>query len=706
MATLQTIRTRAGVLVAVVIGLALFAFILGDLFQSGSSLFRRGQMEIGKIDGESVQYPEFQKKIEELGEIYRLNGGKSQLDEETWVQVREQTWQTYVRDKVMGDIYKKTGLGVTSEELFDMMQGANPHPIIQQIFTNPETGQFDRSGVVNFLKNLETGVTPEQRSYWLYLEKQIVGEKLLSKYNTLVNKSLYVTGAEAQRNLELKNRQVDIEYIGLSSTIIPDSMVKASSEELKKYYADHSTEYQDEKTRSIEYIVWNVKPSAADFSASEKWINEIRKDFAGAADNVQFVNSNSDVGFEDTWYKPDAVPGQLASWIAGGAVLNDVFGPYFENNSYKLAKLHAVEMLPDSVEARHILLAVNSAAEAASARALADSLKKVIDQGGDFAALARQYSTDTGSAMNGGDLGWFGRGRMVKPFEEAAFGNQLNEVQIATSQFGIHIVQTTRISPRNKQLQLAILERTVTPSTRTYQDTYAQASKFANENTSKEAFDKAAEEGKLAKNMVVLRETDQQLGDFQYPRVLIRAAFEAKPGTVIKNTDGSPIFELGDNFVIATLINATEKGVSPFENVKSRVELAVLKEKKLKLLAERLAKAAEGKSDMAAMATAAGSQLKTAASINFNSVTLPDFGMEPAVIGAAIAIKAGEVSSPVTGNNAVFLLKVVSEQNLADTNVDAEKERLMQAFGYRVSSQAYDALQKAVTIDDKRAKFY
>jgi len=358
------------------------------------------------------------------------------------------------------------------------------------------------------------------------------------------------------------------------------------------------------------------------------------------------------------------------------------------------------------VQARHILLAVNSVSEAQAAQSLADSLKNVIDKGGDFAALARLYSTDTGSAANGGDLGWFGRGMMVKPFEEAAFNNKLNETTVVASQFGIHIVQTTRISDRTRQYQVAILERTVTPSTRTYQDTYAQASKFANENSSKEDFDQGVEKDKLLKSMVVLRESDRRLAGFEYPRILIRAAFDAKPGTIIKNTDGSPIFELGDNFVMATLVSATEEGPASFESVKPRVEMAVLKEKKLDQLVGRLKKAAEGQTEPEAIAAAAGGQVRNAAGITFNSVSLPDFGMEPAVIGSAVALKPGVVSAPVKGNNAAFLLKVTAEQDLGDTNLEAEKQRMMQAFGYRVSSQVYQVLQDAVTIQDKRAKFY
>lgn len=706
MATLQKIRTRGGVLVAIIIGLALFAFILGDLFQSGSSIMRKNQLEVGSIDGESVQYPEFQSKVEELGEIYKSNTGQTQLDEQTWVQVREQVWQELIRDKVMGKVYNKIGLGVTSEELFDMLQGANPHPIVQQIFTNPETGQFERGAVVNFLKNLETGVSPEQRSYWLFLEKQILSERLQSKYNNMISKGLYITNQEAQQNLEAQNRVVDIEYVGMRHSVIPDSAVQVTPKDLSDFYELHKENYKEEKTRGIEYIVFEVTPSTADFVNSEKWINDIKDEFASTTENVQFVNSNSDVSFNDTWYKPSMMSDSLSAWIGRGARVNDVYGPYLENNSYKLTKVHASEMMPDSVQARHILLRVNSAQEVDSVMAQAENLKGMIEKGSDFAALARQYSTDTGSALNGGDLGWFGRGMMVKPFEDAAFSNKVNEVKVVTSQFGIHIVQTTRLSPLTRQIQFATMERTVTPGTRTYQDTYARAGKFASDKSTKAQFDKGVEEEKLTKSTALLRENDITIMGLENPRPLVRAAFDAKEGYILKNTDGSTIFELGNSFVIAVLASATEEGIAPLENVKSRVELAVLKEKKAQLLAERMKKAAGGKTDMYAVATELGSQVSISSDLSFNSVTLPDFGTEPAVIGSAVALEPNVIGGPIEGNNGVFLVKVTSSKERGDTNVEAEKQRLQQGFFNRASMQAFEMQKNAVKVEDKRPKFF
>jgi len=484
MATLQTIRTKAGLLVAIVIGISLAAFILGDLLSGGTSIMNKNQMKIGEINGESIQYPEFQKQVEELGEIYKQNTQQSQLDENSWVQVREQTWQTTVQNIVMSDVYDDLGIEVSSDELYDMLQGSNLHPIIQQLFRDPNTGQVDRGAVVNFLKQLDTNVAPEQKAYWLYLENQIVTERTQSKYTNMVGKGLYVTTNEAQQSVADASKQINFDYISLNLNTVADSAVKMSDSDLKAYYNSHKKEFKQEKIRDLEFITFDVKPSAADYKDAEKWINEIKDDFANATNNAQFVISNSDVTFDDTWYKRESLPENVATWIfEENPSANDVFGPYFENDSYSLAKLDSMSMMPDSVQARHILLKPNTQEELVSMQNLADSLKTLIEKGGNFAALAMQYSTDQGSAMNGGDLGWFGRGQMVKPFEEAAFKNAKNEVSIVPSQFGIHIVQTTDRGKLTQQVRVATLVRKVQASTRTFQDTYALASKFASENT-------------------------------------------------------------------------------------------------------------------------------------------------------------------------------------------------------------------------------
>ncbi|HRX10516.1 MAG TPA: SurA N-terminal domain-containing protein [Draconibacterium sp.] len=707
MATLQTIRTRAGLLIAIIIGISLAAFILGDLLQSGSSIMNKNHMKIGEINGETIQYPEFQRKVEELGEIYKQNTQQSQLDENSWVQVREQTWQTTVQNIVMSDVYKDLGLEVSSDELYDMLQGANLHPIIQQLFRDPNTGQVNRGAVVNFLKQLDTNVAPEQKAYWLYLENQIVSERTQSKYTNMVGKGLFVTTTEAQQSIADASKQISFDYISLNNNTVADSAVKVTDSELKAYYNEHKKELKQEKIRDLEYITFNVKPSAADYNDAEKWITEIKDDFANATDNEQFVNSNSDINYDGTWYKLQSLPENVGVWITeNNPSATDVFGPYFENESYSLAKLDSMAMLPDSVQARHILLKPNSQEELASMQLLADSLKTAIEKGSNFATLAMQFSTDQGSAMNGGDLGWFGRGQMVKSFEEAAFKNAKNEVSIVPSQFGIHIVQTTDRGKLTQQYRVATLVRKVQPSTRTYQDTYALASKFASANTDAKKFEEAIVAEKLNKRVASVRENDREIAGLENARVLIRAAYEADKGDILATTQGSPIFELGNNFVIAVLTKATEEGESTFEEAKTKVELAVTKEKKTEYLVKKAAGALDGKTDLQAVASQLNTSVQNAANINFNSFSIPGIGMEPAVVGTVAALETDKISRPVGGNNGVYIVKVTSVNQGSEQSLEAEQARLAQSFGYRATSQAYEAQRKKADIEDLRAKFY
>ena len=383
-----------------------------------------------------------------------------------------------------------------------------------------------------------------------------------------------------------------------------------------------------------------------------------------------------------------------------------IFGPYFEDDSYRLAKLHAIKMLPDSVEARHILLRVESQEDLINNQALADSLKKAIEGGSNFAQLAMQYSTDQGSAIQGGELGWFGRGMMVKPFEEAAFNNKVNEVTIVNSQFGIHIVQTTRRGKETKQVQVATLIRNVTPGTQTYQKIYAQASEFAGKNLTKADFDAAVTEQNLEKKTASLRENDRRVSNLDNSRSLVRAAFTSKVNTVIQDIQGSTIFDFGDNFVIATLVSATEEGIASFESVKARVELAVLKEKKSQFLLEKAKNAMEGKTDLDAIASELGTTVKNATNINFTSFQIPGAGMEPKVAGMVSGSEPDKISKPVAGNNGVFIVKVTSVNNGDTQNVADEKMRLTQNLFSRAASQAYNAYREKANIKDQRSKFY
>jgi len=705
MATLQKIRNRGGLMVAIVIGLALGAFILGDMLNSGSKLMRPSQMKIAEVDGESIQYPDFQKKVEELSEIYKMNTQQSQIDENTWEQLREQVWQDYLQENTLGKASENLGVAVTSQELFDLIQGNNPSPIIQQLFTNQQTGVFDKAGIIKFLKSLDSA-SPEQKAYWLYIEKQIKQSRVITKYSTLIEKGLYITGQEAKESLNAKNKSANFQFVALNYSTIADATVNVTDSELKEYYNKHKDEYKEENSRTIEYIEFEVTPSAADIAATQKWVSDSKADFAAATDNAQYVNANSDLSFSPSFNKKEELSPELSGW-AFSAQAGDIYGPYLENNMYKIAKVDQFKMLPDSVQASHILIDPNKVGGATKAKALADSLKRNIDLGGNFAELAAKFSDDPGSKIKGGELGWFKRKDMVPEFEEAAFGGDINKLYVVETRYGYHIIKTTKKGKETNQVRLAILCRKLEPSTETYQKVYSDASKFASENQSLEAFNKSIVTSKLNKKVATLKENDRNVVGLDQSRAIVRAAFTSE-GTdeMLVNNEGSSIFEFGNKFVIGALTGATEKGSSSFEDAKPRLELAVRQEKKAQMLAEKLQNAAAGQSDLESIASKLSTDVKQASGVNFATYSIPSAGSEPALVGAICTLPEGKVSPPIKGNNGVYLAKVTSISTSSNSNVKSEQSLLAQTQGYRAGAAIFESLKKMAEIVDKRSKFY
>ena len=705
MATLQNIRNRGGLMVAIVIGLALGAFILGDMLNSGTQLMGPSQMKIAEIDGESIQYPDFQKKVEELSEIYKMNSQQTQIDETTGDQIREQVWQSYLQENILGKASEDLGITVSADELFDLVQGNNPHPIIQQLFKNPQTGQVDKSTILQFLKSLETSASPQQKSYWLYLENQIKQDRMRTKYNNLVSKGLYVTSQEAKESLEAKNQNANFQYIVLNYNSVPDADIKMTDSELQAYYKAHKDEYKQEKTRKIEYVTFEVLPSAADNAATQKWVTDSKAEFATVQDNEQYVNVNSDNRFDPSFYKKEELSPALAEW-ALTAQPGEISGPYFENNAYKVAKIDQFKMMPDSVQASHILISPQTAGSPQKAQTMVDSIKSLIERGTSFSELAVKLSEDKGSALKGGDLGWFKRKQMVPEFEEAAFTGAINQLSIARTQYGIHLIKTTKKGQESNQVRIAILSKNVGPSKETYQKVYGETSRFASENLNSESFNKSVLEQKLDKKMATLKEADREVAGLESSRQLVRAAFQAEKGNILVNNEGSPIFEYGNKFVVGVMTEATEEGNSTFEQAKSRVELAVSKEKKAKVLADKLSAAASGQTTLEAIASKLSIDVKEASGLNFETYSIPAAGFEPKVVGTVSSLPENKISAPIEGINGVYMAKVTAITKSSDTNVDGEKTRLAQTLGYRAGSQVFESLKKLVEVEDKRSKFY
>jgi peptidyl-prolyl cis-trans isomerase D len=704
MATLQKLRNKAGVLLAAVIFIALASFVLGDLLQSGSSLLKGKQMEIAEIDGESVDYMDFQARFDEVAEIYKTNNQTTSLDEKAFQQILNQTWEALLQEKIMGETYEELGIDVTAEEMFDMVQGNNLHPIIQQIFGDPQTGRVNKSNIIQFLKYIQENPTSPQKNSWMNVEKQILSSKKLSKYSDLVAKGLTANSIQAKQSLAEKDITASLKFIQKKYSSVSDSSISVSTAEMKAYYEKHIKDFEQKNQRILSYVVFNIEPSVEDDNDSKKYISDLKSEFITAENNAQFVNSNGDSRFDDTFFTESELAPALSVWAFNSAE-NEVYGPVKEGDTYKLYKLNAIKMLPDSAKASHILVRVQNANEAQAAIAKIDSIKTLIETGRQSFELAARMNSQDGSAPQGGDLGWIKKGMMVAPFEKAVFNAEKEELVTAQTQFGVHLIKVTAQGPKSKNVQLAVLDRKVTPSTTTYQNIYASVSQFSAKAQDLDGFNRVAGEQQLVKRSATVGENDRSIPGLGDVRGLIRSSFnEGKVGKLVIGQDRSPIFETEDKFIVAAIESALEEGTKPFESVRSTVQMAVAKEKKQQILADQFKNARGASIEQTASALRLEVGSASGFRLAFGSVNA--IGYEPAVNGAVAKLQVAQQSNPIVGRNGVYIVQLTDKTGSTSGDIRAEKKSLFQNSSYRASYQAYETLKKNAEIVDNRYKFY
>lgn len=703
MATLQKIRNRAGLLIAVVIGLALLAFVLGDMFNSGQSLFSNSQYEIAEIAGKSIAYRDYLKRVDNMVSIYEFTLGRTSLDEEMMDNIRDDIWEKMVQDFVMQKDYKELGISISGDELFEMFQGSNPHPLIRQIFTDPETGTLNRTQLFRFLQQTQEDANSEEKMFRIYLEDEIYRFTIFNKYNNLIKKGLNVTSLEAKKQINWSNKRFNFDYIVLPFNTVSDSAISVSEKDITNYYMLHKSDYEQDEARDIRYVYFEVVPSEDDYKEAEHWINEIETEFREAKETKQFINFQSDVPYNDKNYSYDSIP-ELFRENLFNEELGTVYGPYFENESYKLAKLAAVNYLPDSVRARHIFLQVDQQ-NARQMFALADSLENLLKNGADFVELAKNNSDDP-SAEKGGDMGWFTENDMasLKSLSDSCFFGKPGDIIMATSPLGIHIVEVLRHSIKMKKVQVGVLVRKVEASEATDRLYHSKASEFAGLNNTYDKFNKAVEEQNLmAWTARDLTRLEKDISGLETPRSLVKWTYSASEYAV------SPVFKFDNKYVVAVIDEVREKGYAPLEDIRAEIEIEVKKEKKAQHIVSDLKSKLNGIKSLEELAGDLNTNVQTATNVNFISRSFGTAGVEPNVIATAYSINADIISDPVIGNNGVYVVTptIINEPEETDeADIVRERKFMERNFGARVYFSAYEVMKEKAEIEDLRSDFF
>jgi len=702
MGLMSYLRNRAG-LVVTIIGLAIVAFLLGDIINYGTPFWMKSQNQVGSINGEAIDYQVFNAQVEQTTAMYQQQMGGAASPQMRNYAV-QQVWNQFISQELLKQEIERIGLTVGKDELNAMVSGASPSQQIIQAFTNPETGVFDRNQLNTFLSQISTQGTPEMNAQWEMLLENIKNERLNVKYSNLLSNSVYVTSLEAQDEYNQRNKLANFKYLMLDYSSVKDSEIKLTDADYKAYYDAHKNSFKNpEETRSVEYALFDARPTANDTAATKSIIEQLKSELINSNNDSLFAVTNSDTKYPFIYLRKGQVSPALDSVIFNTTAGTTV-GPYLSNGVYEIAKVVDAKFSPDSVQASHILL--NDAAEGGvdKAKAKADSIKGLIEKGESFAALAIQFSMDQQSKVNGGDLGTFPRGRMVPEFDEAVFSGKPGQVVIVTSRYGTHIIKIEKQIGNSKIVKAAIVDKIINAGKATTDAAYAKANNFFGEAKGDNFAEVANKQGVAIEKIDKAIAMDNNFNGVEVPRELIRWVFEAKKGEV-----SDKVFETDDHFIVARLVDIQPKGLLSLEAVKSQIEAQVKNEVKAKMLTEKMNNALNGASSIDQVAQKLGKSAVEAQNIVMANPVLPGVSLEPAVVGTAFGLQPNKVSKTIKGTQGVYAVQVTEFTNPAEliaSDLDKQKQQMQTAKAQRSWGSIYQALQNKATIDDNRIRFY
>jgi len=698
MATLGKIRNRSGLLLTV-IGVAMLAFILGD-FMSSLGSGGGGSIYVGEVLGEDVMRQAYEVKVEEGIENWKSQNQQGVLNQTTTAQIRSQIWDQYVRDLIMNNEFGKLGIDVSDDEFFELLQGLNVHPEISKVpaFQDQATGQFDRTKVLGYLKQIDQDPTGEARTRWVGFQKYLIGLIKTSKYNSLVSNAMYVTSEEAKLNFNENSQNITFNYVAIPFSSVADSVVEPTESELTNYYADNKSDYEQDASKDVDFVVFTVIPSAEDDATTKSAIIDLKADFTIFEDYDLMARRNSDnTSARFTFTTKEGLADKNWEELFN-AEQGTVIGPYQASQGvYRIAKLAIAQDRPDSVEARHILITPTETMNLDSVNIRIEAIKAQVQDGADFGDLAQKYSDDKGSAIKGGDLGWFSEGAMVDEFNEACFTSKRGDLSVVTSQFGVHLIEVTKTSRAVRKVKIAFIDRNVEPSTETYNTYYSEAAQFAGKILN----DGIAFDSLVAQQNLVKRSDSKVTADKQS---IVGLPNSREMVSWMNTTDEetvSEVFQFENSYVVAYLTKEHIKGNVPLEDIKEQISALVVKDKK----AEYITAAITG-ADLAAIATNNGQTVVNEQRANLANLSLQGIGYEPELVGSIFGTAVGSVSSPIAGANAVYVVEVTAKDD-AKTSGDftKQKQEVKKGAAAYANGAAYKVLNTEADVKDNRSDF-
>lgn len=682
----------------ILIGLVI-VFIITIVFEWGMDYLGMSRQSdtIGIIEGKKISYQEFSELVRQQVEQYKKQS-KQEADENLMRQIREQVWNNLVTQSLLDRETKRAGITVTDQEIIDWVRGENPPEFLVQQFRD-STGNFRRDAYTQALND------PRNREIWIQVEGSLRQQRLAEKMQSVVFASVRATDGEVRDRYIEQSMKANVMYAFFDpDKYVADNAVTLTDEDIKKIYNENTDEFKQPAVRKLKYVLFSDQASSRDSADVLNEINSVLSRVKSGIDFMEVQKDYSETSPQPAFFKHGELTQEKETAVFS-AKIGDVLGPVSDFEGAHIFKVLEEKKSADTfIKARHILLAAGNPEQETSAKKLAAELIARAKGGEDFAALARQYSTEPAAATSGGELGWFGKGRMVKEFEAAALAGRPGQIiGPVKTQFGIHII---KIEGRDsRELKVASITIPIKASSSTREEAFQRAQDFAY-IAKKGNFEKDAESAGLK----VLETAEFTKGAFvpglgQFES-LNKFTFNKGLGDI------SDAYQVNNGYTVAKISDVKKEGVRPFEEVKESLRGRALREKKmaqLKEIVKQKYSSVGENGDLNTLVSDPNVSVQTTGDFTFGG-GIPTIGREYAFSGAAKNGEAGKILPPVEGKRGYYLMKIVSKTPFDSVSYRTMKSMLSTQMvtekRQRVLTQWLEKLKEAANIEDNRDMFF
>ena len=663
MAVLETIRVKLGILITVLIAVALLSFIIDPSTLQSVSSSMSSKYDVGEINGKSISYTDFQADVDKFTTINEILTGGSAQNEQQHASIRNAAWQSLVDKYLFVKNAEKAGIHVGEEELLSLISGDLESPVFTQ---NPaffdENGNFSKNMVLEFISYMDSDQTGRLNLYWEWLQEQAKNQQYYAKYNSLFTASNYANPLTLANQIADNNNTFNVEFVMVPMGYAgQDSTIVVSDSEIKKYYDAHKKFYRQPASRDIEYVVYEVVPSAEDIEAANQALVNVYDEFASTDNMKAFLLANSDRQYDSRWYKAgelNSVAKEVNDFAFADKKVEGVSPVISKGNTFYAVKVVEEAMVPDSVYVKY--------------------------------APATVENVD--SVLTASEATWLPQ---IAGFEDLMTAAKNSTVTVNGMVFNV----IDRTAPVAKK-RVAVLEKAAVASKETVNGFYAKANTLATKSAGKyDNFVKAvAEESVYAHPVNKMLESADRLGAVENTKEVTRWAFDAKVGDV------SNIITVNNNyFIVAALKGIHKEGYAPVAEVSESIKNVLYSEKAVAKKAAEVSEKIAGLNDMQAIAEALGTTVSTKDGIAFSSMSAQ--GLDPKFIGAASVSEEGKICGPVSGNIGVYVYKVTGRDTGSFFTEDDAKTRDAQMNQY-AAQMVLPVMMDDAEVKDNRARFF